>query len=732
MQKLIGVGGALFADFDNDGYKDYFVTNGFRKNRLDNDFQIELKKIKKKYINIPEKIKKEIYESIPETKLSNHLFLNNQKLHFKDVSKEAGIDNISFSNGAAYADLDNDGDLDLIVNNIDQEAFIFRNNSSNTKFLRVNLVDSTNKSLFYNAKVFMHYQGKVQLQEYSPTRGYQSCVEHVLHFGFPEKINLIDSIIVIWTDQQKTKLSNISVRNQDLKISKDLKNLTKTSKPNLFPTLFKTSDAINFGIDFIHEENNFDDFLEEKLMPHRQSRLGPFISVGDVNGDSLDDFFVGGACDQAGALYLQSQENFLLAPEQIWKKDKKSEDMGSLFFDFDNDNDLDLYVVSGGGGAVKDNESLLQDRLYINDGNGVFSKSNNILPKIISSGQQVKASDIDQDGDLDLFIGGRTVPGKYPYSPKSYLLINDNGKYTDQTKSWFSNTDIAKLGMITDFVFTDLNNDQRYDLVLVGEWMPILCFLNTGQNFVNESSAYGFDKLKGWWYSVEQGDFNEDGRPDFLFGNIGRNVKFKASNKKPFHIYTNDFDNTGDEDIVLSYYYNGKKVPSRGRECSSGEIPLVTKKCKTYKDFAEASIEDIYGKDQIEEALHFEVNTFASLIALSDNAEEYKIEELNIEAQFSPINRFIVADFNSDSKQDIILGGNMYHTEVETPRYDAGRGLFLQGNGDGSFKALPVVKSGIYISKDVKDIDRFLIKDKIALIVANNNENLQIILESND
>jgi len=717
----------LFADFNNDGYKDYFVTNGFRKANSNNDWKIKLDKIKREG-KLDRKNREKIYEEMPEVKLPNKLFINNQNLKFNDIGDKQGLHQPSFSNGAAYADLDNDGDLDLVINNIDQEAFIYRNNTTENEknqFLRVNL-DATNNSEYYNAKVFIYYDNKLQMQEYSPVRGFQSCVEHTLHFGVPEQINNIDSILVYWLDGTSKKVDNPSL-NSVVKITK-LGSEMIAKKP-LIETLFETVEASNYDITFIHKENEFDDFIDESLLPHKQSVLGPFSSVADVNKDGLDDIYIGGAKGQSGILYKQHKSGkFINSFSDVWEKDKSHEDMGSLFFDYDNDGDLDLYVVSGGGGDVKSEPSLLQDRIYINNGNGEFIKAMNVLPKIESSGQQVKANDIDMDGDLDLFVGGRTMPGKYPYSPKSYILINENGKYIDKSNDWLGE-DLSFIGMVTDFVFTDLNNDQLSDLVIVGEWMSVKAILNKGNSFTDVSSEYGFDKLKGWWYSIEQADFNNDGKIDFLLGNIGKNIKFKASMKKPFHIYTNDFDETGDQDIVLSYYYKGEQVPSRGRECSSGEMPFITSQCKTYQDFAEASIEDIYGKDKIEDALHFEATTFESYILLSDSNASYIPTPLNIEAQFSPINRFIIKDFDNDGNKDIILAGNMYHTEVETPRYDAGPGLYLQGLGNGYFNSFPVYKSGIYLPYDVKDLDFITLNGKEGVLVSNNNREPQLIIK---
>jgi len=457
--------------------------------------------------------------------------------------------------------------------------------------------------------------------------------------------------------------------------------------------------------------------------------LGPFTSIGDINNDNLDDIFIGGAAKQSAKLYIQQLNGtFTDSKIKVFSEDAHSEDMGSLFFDFDGDNDLDLYVVSGGGGEFNKDSKLLQDRLYVNQGNGDFVKSKGVLPKMISSGQQVKSEDIDNDGDLDLFIGGRTLPGLYPYSPKSFLLINQNGVYVDQTEKW--NPKLTQLGMVTDFVFSDINDDNNKDLIIVGEWETIKVFINQGDSYLDASSNYNFSKLSGWWYSIESGDFNNDNKPDYVVGNIGENIKFKASEKEPFHIFTNDFDNSGDQDIVLSYYYNGELVPSRGRECSSGDMPFITSKCKSYKEFAESSLEDVYGSEKLESANHLTANIFSSIILLSNAEGGYDYKKLNIEAQFSAINKFILGDFNDDSNLDIILGGNMYHTEVETPRYDAGTGRCLYGDGKGNFHAMTVHESGIYISKDVKDIDPLVNNNQSAFIVTNNNDLPQIIIEN--
>jgi len=719
----------LFADFNNDGYKDYFITNGYRKAITDNDWQAKLALASIENsgkISMEQRVK--LYEDMPEIKLPNKLYINSKNLKFSDEGNNQGLQLPSFSSGASYGDLDNDGDLDLVVNNTDQTAFIYRNNisTSNNQFLRI-VLKAENKSEHYNAKVYVYFNNELQLQEFNPTRGYQSSVEHCLHFGFTKDVGIVDSVVVHWTDGTVKKIRNVKL-SRELVLTKEAKGVfgkLVVAKNQIFETL----NASKLNINFNHKENDFDDFIEESLLPHKQSVLGPFSSVADVNNDGLDDVYIGGAKGQSGILYKQQKSGkFIESCSDILKKDKSYEDMGSLFFDYDNDGDKDLYVVSGGGGDVKLEPLLLQDRIYINNGNGDFIKAVNVLPKIEASGQQVRANDIDNDGDLDLFVGGRTSPGKYPYSPKSYILINENGKYIDKSNDWLGEG-LSSIGMVTDFVFTDLNNDQLSDLVIVGEWMSVKALLNKGNSFTDVSSEYGFDKLKGWWYSIAQADFNNDGKIDFLLGNIGENIKFKATEENPFHIYTNDFDKSGDQDIVLSYIYKGKKVPSRGRECSSAEMPFITSQCKTYQDFAEASIEDIYGKDQIEKALHFEVNTFSSYILLSDSNQAYTPKKLNIEAQFSPINGFIIKDFDNDGNKDIVLAGNMYHTEVETPRYDAGTGRYLKGLGNGLFNSLSINESGIYLPNDVKDLDFLLLNGKEGVLVSNNNAELQILIK---
>ena len=715
----------LFADFNNDGFKDYFVSNGYRRVFGDNDFQIKLNRYKK-LNKLDQKNREVLYYEMPELQLPNKLYINDKNLKFRDLGEMEGVTQGSFSNGAAYGDLDNDGDLDLVVNNIDQETFIYRNNSeqnSNSQFLKVNLLGEI-PSDYYGAKVTLFYGEKMQLQEYSLSRGFMSSVEHNLHFGLLKNVESIDSIVVNWIDGTKNIMKNIAC-NQILNISKNSGLPFQNSfKEN---TLFSTMPANSYGIDFVHSENDYNDFTKENLLPHKQSCLGPFSSVGDVNNDQLDDVFIGGASNQSGKIYIQNKlGQFSELKTNVFNQDKICEDMGSIFFDYDGDGDLDLYVVSGGGGEFDKDSDLLQDRLYINNGRGDFVKSQGVLPLMITSGQKVKAEDVDDDGDLDLFIGGRTLPGVYPYSPRSFLLINNNGTYEDVTESW--NSKLKYLGMVTDFIFSDIDRDNKPDLIIVGEWENIKVFRNTGNSFAEASSEYDFSKLSGWWYSIASGDFNNDGQLDYLVGNIGENIKFKASEKEPFHIFTNDFDNSGDQDIVLSYYYNGELVPSRGRECSSGDMPFITEKCKTYKEFAESSLEEVYGSDKLESANHLTANIFGSIIILS-SPEGYAYKKLNIEAQFAPINRFIVEDVNQDGNLDFIIGGNMYHTEVETARYDAGTGRCFLGDGTGSFNVLSVNASGIYIDQDVKDINPLIINDKTSYLVTNNNDAPQIIIK---
>ncbi len=719
---------SLFADFDNDGYKDYFVSNGYRRYTRDNDFRIALKKRKEELGGgIPLKERQEFYDMMPTIKLPNKMYHNNQKLHFESVEKSWGLDQPSFSSGAAYADLDLDGDLDLVVNNVAMEAFVYQNNATTLNknhYLRIQLKGKDKATPISNTIVEIFYKDQRQILELMNTRGYESAVEDVLHFGLGQE-DMVDRMEITWPNGKVQTLNNVKADQQLVIVQSEEKSKTaSTVAQNNF--VLQPIDAKALGIDFTHVENEYDDFATEILLPQKQSTHGPCIAVADVNGDSLDDFYVGGAANSNGILYIQNPDGTFSYNEdhQIWAFDKESEDVAALFFDADGNGLPDLYVVSGGGGEFTKGAKALRDRLYINTGNGKFSKAPQALPQSFASGSCVKAADYDGDGDMDLFVGGRAVPGKYPYPSRSFILNFDNFRYSDVTAEVAPK--LMEPGLVTDAIWTDFNNDTTMDLVVVGEWMTPSFYQNNAGKFDDVTESKGNPNMKGWWYSIEAADIDNDGDLDLICGNLGTNVKFKASYKKPFNVFATDFDKNGTCDIVLSKEYKGKMVPTRGRQCSSEQMPFIKEKFPTYKEFASAGIDDILGKEKMKEALNLTVTDFESKVLINNGDGTYTAKALPRLAQAAPLNGLIVKDINKDGNLDLISAGNMYNTEVETPRYDAGTGLVMMGDGKGNFEAIPSGTSGFFADKDVKDIALLRTKGKDLVLVANNGAALEL------
>ncbi len=718
---------ALLADFDNDGFKDFFVSNGYRRYARDNDFRIAMQKTRDENGGkIPDNMRQKMYDMMPAIKLPNRMYRNDGKLHFESVEEEWGTAQPSYSNGAAYADLDLDGDLDLVVNNVDMEAFVYKNNATTLNgnhYLRIKLKSDKIDRAITNSLVTIYYGDELQVQELMNTRGYESAVENVLHFGLGE-VSKIDRLEVKWNDGKVQVLKDVKA-DQLLEITKDA-TAKIAQKEKMSPPMFQAFEGSDLGVNFKHVENEYNDFAKEILLPQKQSTNGPFVNVADVNGDGLDDFFVGGAAGQSGILYTQTKDgDFTYDPvNQVWSLDKACEDMGSLFFDADGDKDMDLYIVSGGGGEFAADAPELTDRLYINTGGGKFQKVRQGLPVMPASGSNVKAADYDGDGDMDLFVGGRAIPGKYPYASRSYLLEFDKFKYNDVTETVAP--DLMKPGLVTDFEWTDFDEDGKVDLVVVGEWMAPSFYKNEGTTFTNVTDQKRTADLKGWWYSVKASDIDKDGDLDFICGNLGTNNKFKASYKKPFNVYSEDFDENGTCDIVLSKEYDGKQVPMRGRQCSSEQMPFITKKFPSYKEFASASIEDILGEDKIKKSLHLQVKDFESKVLINNGDGTYSANSLPSIAQVAPINGVVVKDVNNDGHLDLITAGNMFDTEVETPRYDAGTGLVMLGDGKGNFDPMKPAESGFFARGNVKDVK--LIKqagNDFMIVVTNNNGALQ-------
>ncbi|MGV6829138.1 MAG: VCBS repeat-containing protein [Flavobacteriales bacterium] len=710
----------LFFDIDLDGNKDLFVTNGIRENINENDLKAKIEakqKKKKKRVSLEEFLEIMHTEIIP-----NQVYKNNGKLQFKNTSKK-WIDKSNFnSNGAAYADLDNDGDLDLVLNNMDAIASVYENKAPLNKAgnsLAIVLKGPKNNPFALGTKITIPLSNQTIYHEHYPARGYLSSVDYKIILGLGN-LQKIPKLILEWPDGKTSTFLNLEV-NQELTINyKDTKKdiLQKNKlKPNLKKIIPK-----EVGISFKHQEDKINDFKKQVLLPYSQSQNGPFIDVADVNNDHLVDFYVGGAAGSPGELYLQNKNgSFIKTKQHFFEEDKNYEDQGVLFFDFDGDQDLDLYVTSGGA-AFSENNQLYQDRLYTNDGNGNFSKSN-ALPENKTSTLAIVANDVDQDGDLDLFVGGRVIPDKYPFTPQSQLLINENGIFINKTKQLAPQ--LQDVGLVTDAIFSDYDQDGDSDLIITAEWSPIKIF-NNQQGVFKLSKIEALHNTEGIWFSVKAIDLDQDGDQDYLFGNLGLNSKFKATPEKPFHVFCDDFDQNGTYDIVLSKKYKNHLVPMRGKQCSSEQMPFIGEKFKSFQSFAEAGLNDIIGKNKLDHALHLQAKEFHSISLINNGDGTFKKINLPIEAQFAPILNFTFADINQDQQPEIIAIGNLYTTEVETTRYDASIGTVLQYQNN-KFSVIPASKTGLRLNGDTKDAAIIKnSKNNDILIITRNNQSPEI------
>jgi enediyne biosynthesis protein E4 len=473
---------------------------------------------------------------------------------------------------------------------------------------------------------------------------------------------------------------------------------------------------------FLHKENKVDEYADQVLLPHEFSRSGPFVTTGDVNGDGQEDFYIGGAKDQTGSLYLQQNGKFVPKPIPAFDTDKKYEDMGAVFFDADKDGDMDLYVVSGGS-EFEEGSPMYNDRLYLNDGKGNFTKATQALPVTVSSGSCVTVADIDGDGDMDIFRGGEIVPHKYPQAPLSYLFINEKGTFVDRTNDMLPG--LNRIGMVKSAVWVDLNADKKPELILAGEWMPIKVFEYSSGKLKDVSKQYGFEKTEGWWDKLVADDIDGDGDIDIVAGNIGENYKFKASDKKPFEVWAKDFDGNGTNDIFLARHLNDNTiVPIRGRECTSQQCPMIAQKFPTYLSFAESDLTGILGEAEMKTALHYQAHLFSTVVFLNEKGK-FTPKRLPVEAQLSTVNGIIVKDFDGDGKKDILLAGNKFDVEVETTPADASPGLLLKGLGNADFRSMKPMESGFFAPQNVKDIQMIRLANGWGVLVTANNDRLR-------
>lgn len=722
----------LLADFDLDGFNDLHVTNGILRDvtNIDsrNNEKLFYKKLKEENsAKIGKDILTKSRDLFPSVKLSNYLFLNNRDLTFKNTSSIENIGSPSFSNGSAVADFDNDGDLDLVINNVNDRAFLFENKSmtSKTHYLKIKLKGPNKNRLGFGTRVKIWVNGQLQIKDLYATRGYFSASEPVIHFGLGER-KKINRLEVIWPDgkmQELKKVKGDRLLILDYNNAKNTYNWLeeKTEPQNL---MLKSSDDL-LTESYSHHDIAYDDFKEQLLLPHKLSATGPCIVKGDINNDGLEDFFIGGASWFSGAIYIQEKSGeFTYTKQPALENDKKCEDLGGVMFDANSDGNMDLYVVSGSYEFGTESNNLL-DRLYLNDGNGKLTKSIELLPVIKRNGSCVVALDYDLDGDKDLFLGGRTEQGNYPYASRSFLLQNNDGKFIDVTQ--LVAPELYDIGMVTDALSNDFDKDGDDDLVLVGEWMPITFLENKNGIFENITKKMEMDKTVGWWNTIIKADVNMDGNMDFIAGNLGLNYKFSASKEKPFHIFGSDFDNTGTIDIVLAKDIDNHLFPVRGKMCSSEQMPFIKEKFPTFTAFANADLEEIYGST-LKKALHIEAYEFKSSIILNDKKGKFKLISLPQEVQLSTVNGIVFNDFNDDGYSDILLAGNMFDTEVETSRADAGNGMLLEGLGDLKFQAISPLESGFFVPGNIKALENIQTKQGNVILVGENNGPLEMFL----
>ncbi|MFH5883618.1 VCBS repeat-containing protein [Halalkalibaculum sp. DA3122] len=713
----------LFGDYDNDGHKDLMVTNGYPKATNDFDFIVEMH-------NTSDQDKRsQVLENLKNIRIPNYLFQNNGTMQFSDVTKSWGFGDSTYSYGAAHGDLDNDGDLELIINNLNEPASIYKNNTieqSGNHYLTIQLNGPRQNSIGIGTEVVITLGEEKQYLYQSPYRGYQSSVDTRLHFGL-EKENLIDSLEVFWPDGSYQLLTGIEANQQ---LTLDYNNASDPGDPDRplenIDYLFKevTSET---GLVYEHNENNFIDYQVQPLLMQQMSRLGPRIATGDVNGDGLEDLYVGGAANSAGVLYLQQAPGqFEEANDnQPWLADASSEDMGAVFFDANGDGSLDLYVASGGYEFFSHEDNML-DRLYINTGEGRFIKDESALPRMYTSSSVVTPGDFNGDGSMDLFVGGRLFPQKYPYPARSYLLLNEGGTFRDVTKDVAPG--LVEPGMITDAEWIDFNGDGQLDLVMAGTWLPIQFYQMSSSGQLEEVTDEVIEQpLRGWWYSLETGDFNKDGKPDIVAGNLGLNHTFSTSREQKFGLFANDFNNDLTTDLIYTVQRDSLYYPFFGKgRLLLGKQRFIHEQYPTFSSMKGESMSDIFEERDLNESLKFQADTFASMVLLSKEEGGYSMNTLPDYAQISPINGIVSEDVDQDGNLDLIIAGNIFATHPDISRADAGNGLLLKGDGDGNFESIPPFRSGLWASGDVKTLKIINTPEYKLLLVANNDDRLQV------
>jgi hypothetical protein len=718
---------ALLADLDNDGWKDLFISNGIyrRPNNKDYIDFISNQEIQASLNSGDMREDMNLIEKMPTEPVSNYAYRNRGDLTFGNETAKWGLAQPGFSNGTAYADLDNDGDLDLVINNVNAVASIYENRASEKlqdhHYLRLRLKGDGKNTAGLGARVWAYAGGQTFYQEQSPVRGFQSSVEPIIHFGLGRHA-VVDSLEIIWTDGRQQILREVNTDQVLTLKQSDAGEVAKSQQRSPLSTVFEDVSH-DWQLPYRHQENNYIDFNSEALVPHMLSQEGPALAVADVNGDGLADIFAGGAAHQPAQLLLQKADgSFVAHQSDLWQVEQDFEDVDAAFLDADGDGGQDLYVASAGN---QTNGPSLQDRLYLNDGQGNFSRKPEALPKMNTNTACVSPLDFDQDGDMDLFVGGRSVPGRYGLMPHSYLLQNNGqGNFTDVTEQLAP--ELGEVGMLTSALWMDYDADGWQDLIIAGTWMPIMIFQNQQGERLVKVVAQSLEKSHGWWNTLAAADMDGDGDVDLLAGNLGLNSVIKAGEDEPAELYVKDFDENGSLDHILTFYKSGKSYPFATKAELTKQIVSLRKKYLKYADYADSQVEDIFSTEQLAAAEKRQAYYLASSYLENLGNGEFKIHSLPLQAQFAPVNGILVNDFNGDQILDIVLAGNSDAVGPKQGRYDASYGLLMLGRGDGTFDVQGPEESGLIVKGETRKINKLQGPSGEYLVFGRNDEALQI------
>lgn len=718
----------LIIDLDNDGWKDIFISNGILKDIVDKDFE---EKVLPYTRSTPTpRYYDDLIPQMPVSEDHNFIYRNNGGLTFTDASLAWGMEDPTNANGAACADLDLDGDLDLVTNNLHEPSMVYENISADregSNYLQIRLKGPEKNLFAIGSRVEVEHGGQMQRQDLYPSRGYMSSSDYILHFGLGNS-DSVDLIRVTWPDGKITQLEHPAI-NGLLEVTygeRQFIDQAGTSPDSDFGTPLFFDGTTQHGIDHMHVESEYDDFAREPLLPYKFSENGPYLAVADVNGDGLEDFFIGGAAGQPGAIYLQGKRaGFSKSGQRDLEADRAFEDLGALFIDVDLDGDQDLYVVSGSNEFQE--SRMYQDRLYLNNGSGAFARTRDALPEMRASGQAVKSADYDGDGDPDLVICGRIKPGEYPASPESYLLENREGTFVDVTPDIAP--DLQNVGMVSDLEFTDIDNDGDPDLMLLGDWMPITMLVNDNGIFSRGEVVDQPELTTGWWFSLEGADMDGDGDTDFVAGNLGQNNRYHPDPDDPLFAYYSDFDNNGTGDLILSRKDDGFEYPVRIKEYLVLQLPFLENKYPDFTRFASSSLQEIFSPEQLRVSLQLQATMFESCILINRGNGNFDVKKLPRMVQISPLMDVEILDVNNDGYLDVVAAGNVTGTDASTIRYDAGSGIVLLGDGTGDLQCLSIPGSGLNLTGDVRDIESINLADgKRGLLAGSNDEALILMV----